>query len=145
MSKQRPSRDRRSVLGAELLRAMQELLTRGLSDPRVQGLITVTGLDVAHDLKTAVVRVSVLPERNEARVLAGLTHAASHLRHELGEALDSDRIPQLRFAIDRGPKQQAAVVAALSRAARERESSGAAPGPLDPATEAANNPPEERP
>jgi ribosome-binding factor A len=123
MTRSGRGKDRSKSVAAELLRTMQELLVRGggLSDPRLKGLITVTGVEVSSDLKAATVMVSVLPEKNEARVLAGLTHAAAHLRHEAGEVMDWNAVPRLDFRIDHGPKKQAAVVQALSRAAAERE------------------------
>lgn len=37
MTRKGPTRDRTKVLAAELTRAMQELLARGLSDPRISG------------------------------------------------------------------------------------------------------------
>jgi ribosome-binding factor A len=140
------SRKVKQVAG-ELSRAMQELLARRLNDPRLSGMITITHVDVSPDLKHAVLSVSVLPEKNEPKVLAGLKHATAHLRHQLGELLDSHRIPALDFKIDKGLKNQAAVMAALGKARLEAESApgAAGGGTLDAAGRAENNRPDQAP
>ncbi len=123
MTRERPTGrgHRREQLAAELREVIQDALTRGLSDPRVRGLITITSLEVAADLATAAVWVSVLPEKNQVKVIAGLRHAAKHLRHEAGVKITSVKIPELRFELDVSLKKQAAVIQALGRVAAERE------------------------
>ena len=53
------------------------LLTR-LSDPRIQGLVTVTEVDVSPDMKQAVVHLSVLGVNPAAQqlTLTAIRHAA---------------------------------------------------------------------
>src|SRR5204863_7128593 len=68
---------RSDQFGAELTRAVQEVLARGLQDPRVSGLITVTGVNVTENLSDATVSVSVLPEDRQELTLHGLRGAAA--------------------------------------------------------------------
>lgn len=65
---------------------MRELSTaiRGLKDPRVQGLISITGVETAPDLRTAKVYVSVFDKSRSAEVLKGLKSAGGYLRRQLG-------------------------------------------------------------
>jgi ribosome-binding factor A len=106
---------RHEQLVAALERAVRTALSRGLADPRIKGLITVVGVDLAADLKTAIVRVSVLPEEAEATTLHGLEAAAAHVRHAIADDLPLQHTPHLRFRVDRSLKEQAAVLATINR------------------------------
>ena len=61
---------------------MRQLSTdiRSLKDPRVQGMITITAVDTASDLRTAKVYVSVYDKSRSKEVLKGLKSAGGFLR-----------------------------------------------------------------
>src|SRR5687768_14698741 len=98
---------RREQLESSLQRAVSELLAEGLGDPRVRGLVTVTGVEVSPDNHYADVGVSVLPATQEALTLAGLQAAAGHLRTDVARKLRMRTVPQLRFRVDPSIKKQA--------------------------------------
>ena len=81
---------------------MRELSTsiRSLKDPRVQGMITITAVDTASDLRTAKVYVSVYDKSRSKEVLKGLKSAAGFLRRELGRSLQLRYTPELQFIAD---------------------------------------------
>jgi ribosome-binding factor A len=108
-------------VGSTLHRAIQDVLARGLSDPRIGGMITVTGVDVSADMKTATVRVSVLPEKRQALTMHGLRDAAAHVRHKVGDLVAMREVPQLWFKLDTSLKRQAEVLDAIAKVAAERE------------------------
>ena len=54
---------RTDQVASTLKRATQEVLSRGLADPRVQGLLTVTRVDVSADLANATLYCTVNPAR----------------------------------------------------------------------------------
>lgn len=94
---------RRTERVNELLREeLSALLVRGVKDPRVgQGLVTITEVVTAPDLKHATVYVSHLGETpDRAGVLLGLSHAAHYLQRELARRLDLRTIPELSFRFD---------------------------------------------
>ena len=71
-----------------------------LKDPRI-GLVTVTGVDTAPDLRQAVVFVSVLgSEKKRAATLRGLEAAHGLLQAQLARQLRMKRTPQLTFEYD---------------------------------------------
>jgi ribosome-binding factor A len=71
-----------------------------LKDPRI-GLVTVTGVDTAPDLRHAVVYVSVLgSEKKRAATLHGLEAAHGLLQSRLARELRLKRTPQLSFEYD---------------------------------------------
>ena len=83
---------------AEAIRqTVAAFLTENVRDPRV-GFVTVTGVEVSHDLTLARVRVGVMGSGEEK----GLTSAARFLRGELARELTLRVTPELRFELDRG-------------------------------------------
>ena len=110
---------RTEQIASTLHRALQEVLARGLADPRFAGLVTVTGVRVADDLKTADVLVSVLPAEKQDLTMHAIRHAAGHLRREVGDLVAMRSVPTLHFRTDASTKKQAEVLRAISRAAAE--------------------------
>ena len=82
-------------------RETADILETTLRDPRLGGMVTVTDVEVSHDLSFARVFVSTLhsgPERE--RVLETLKSAAGFVRHELRPRLGLREVPELRFVFD---------------------------------------------
>jgi ribosome-binding factor A len=98
-----------------LSRAVQEVLGRGLNDPRIRGLVSVTKVSVSPDLADATIGVSVIPVEHASTTLHGLRHAARHLRTEVGHRTRLRRTPRLHFELDEGLKKQAEVLAAINK------------------------------
>jgi len=103
-------------MASAIQRGVQQVLARGIADERVRGLITVTDVKVMGDLTEAVVSCSVLPAEHQSLTLHGLNSAAAHIRHELGELVDTRQLPRLRFRLDKGLKKQAALLGAIELA-----------------------------
>jgi ribosome-binding factor A len=71
-----------------------------LKDPRI-GLVTVTGVDTAPDLRHAVVFVSVLgSEKKKRATMVALDAAHGVLQSRLAKQLRLKRTPQLTFEYD---------------------------------------------
>jgi ribosome-binding factor A len=103
-----------------MARAVQEVLARGLHDPRAGGLITVTHVDVSPDLRNAVVHVSVLPAEKGSLTVHALEHAARHIRREVGEKMHIKKMPEFTFRLDESLKRQAEVFTAINLASQGR-------------------------
>ncbi len=108
-------------VGSTLRRAIQDVLSRGLQDPRVQGLISVTSVQLSADQSEATVKVSVMPEDRADLTLHGLRHAARHLQSQVAKRVKMRRVPRLSFRLDQSIKKEAAIHAAISSIRRERE------------------------
>lgn len=87
---------------AELIRAeVSDLLLHKLRDPRIQGLVTVTEVEVSGDLRQARVFVSVLgSDAERAGALAGLRSAQGFMRREVGRRARLRVTPELLFTLD---------------------------------------------
>lgn len=90
---------RRYRVADQIQRELGDLL-RGVKDPRVQGLVTVSGVDVSPDLKHAKVFVTVLEHDAPEDSVAALNHAATYLRSQLGRRLELRTVPRLVFHYD---------------------------------------------
>ncbi len=110
---------RREQLASILRRTVQNVLTRGLGDPRIRGLITVTEVEVTGDLREAVVHVSILPPECQAATMQGLTAATLHLQKLVNDELDLRRPPHLRFRLDERLKKEAQLLSAIRHAVAE--------------------------
>ena len=76
------------------------LLLKQVRDPRI-GLVTITGVKVTDDLRTArVFFVELGKDQCSEEVQAGLGKAAGFLRRELGRRLQLRCVPELVFAYD---------------------------------------------
>jgi ribosome-binding factor A len=71
-----------------------------LSDPRIRGLVTVTGVRVSPDLSTATVFYSVLSDEDLEGAREGLQSAAGRIQGVVGAQTRLKRTPRLRFEPD---------------------------------------------
>lgn len=108
-------------LASALHRAVQTVLSKGLNDPRVQGMISVTRVTVSDDKRNATVFVSVMPAEKADLTMHGLKAAATHIRRAAGEIIDAQRLPELAFKLDKQFQKQAEALAAIARARAELE------------------------
>jgi ribosome-binding factor A len=88
----------------EIQRELAEIIRLELKDPRV-GMITITGVEVTHDLEHAKVFVTSLATvpssaASHEDVLRALRHAAGFLRSQLAHRMKLRMVPQLSFAYD---------------------------------------------
>ena len=112
---------RTDQVASTLKRATQEVLSRGLADPRVQGLITVTRVDVSADLANATLYCTVTPHDHEELSMHGLKSAAKWVRRQVADKVRFRRMPQFRFQIDEQLLKQQEVLASIAEAMQEDE------------------------
>jgi len=93
---------RRSDRVAEAIREEVAIfLAEHAKDPRITGLVTVTGVDVTRDLRHAKVFVSVMgSETDRASTFDGLASVAGYLRSRVGKALRLRLAPEISFRQD---------------------------------------------
>ena len=94
---------RTSRLNGEYQKEISAILYR-LKDraSALKGLISVTETDVAPDLKTAYVYVSIygLKEEDTKACFAALQDNAGFIRHELSKVMKMRTVPMLTFRMD---------------------------------------------
>ncbi|MGD0883343.1 MAG: 30S ribosome-binding factor RbfA [Thermodesulfovibrionales bacterium] len=91
---------KRSQRVSDLIREeIADIIMKRVKDPRL-GFVTVTGVEITDDLKTAKVFVSILQEEERETTLAVLTSAKGFIRSELAKRVRMKSIPSLEFRID---------------------------------------------
>jgi ribosome-binding factor A len=87
-------------VGQQIQEVVAATLARGMNDPRI-GFITITGVKVPPDLKTATVFYSFFgEEKKRAEIEKGLAAATGYFQHEVAVALKLRHTPKLRFEYD---------------------------------------------
>lgn len=100
-------------LNSQLVELLAELIGRRVKDPRIHG-VTVTGAEVAPDLRHARIFISLLAgEEAWEAVHAGLVAASPYLRARLGKMMRVKRIPELDFRFDTSLTEGAHIEALL--------------------------------
>ena len=88
-------------INSEVQKVLAEAIRSGLKDPRVPEFTSVTDVEVAPDLKTCKVWVSMLvDDGNMEAGLEGLKSAEGFLRRELAHELNLRNTPELIFLPD---------------------------------------------
>jgi ribosome-binding factor A len=81
---------------------LAHLLAHETRDPRISGVISITGVETARDLAVSKIYVSVLGTEEEAEaVLQHIRRAATFFRRELAARLNLRHTPELDFRLDR--------------------------------------------
>ena len=82
--------------------AVSEAIAHHLNDPRIEGFVSVTRVDLAADLRTADVYLSVFSKNPAAqdKTFAAITHARSRIQSVLAGAMRSKFCPVLRLHKD---------------------------------------------
>jgi ribosome-binding factor A len=111
----------RGRLGEALREEIEALVEGELGDPRI-GLVSVTGVHLAEDGRSAQVLVDVEGDDDEAeRSMQGLDAAKAYIRHELADRLRLRRAPELVFRLDRSEREKARVEELLERARKRNK------------------------
>jgi ribosome-binding factor A len=117
VSEQPNTRNKR--LAAVIQRALEQTLARGLNDPRIRGLVSITGVELSQDLKTCTVKFSIYPQEHEKLTMHGLRDATAHIRRRVMKQIHIREMPRLVFKLDEGLKKQAEVMSLLAKARAE--------------------------
>ena len=88
-------------INGEVQKELSKLITTEIKDPRISPWTSVVAVEVAPDLKTAKVYVSVLGnEEVQQDTLRGLKSAAPFMRSQLAKSINLRNTPELKFVMD---------------------------------------------
>ena len=88
-------------VNAEVQHELANLIREGIKDPRIHPMTSVTGVEVAPDLKTCRAYISVLGD-DEAKknTIAGLKNAEGYIPRQLAKSINLRNTPEIRFILD---------------------------------------------
>lgn len=88
-------------INGEVQRQLSDILRKGIKDPRVSVMTSVTAVEVAPDLKTCRAYISVLGDQKAKEdSLAGLRSAEGYIRRELARGINLRNTPSIHFVLD---------------------------------------------
>lgn len=83
-----------------LKRYISEIINQKINDPRVQGIISVSSVATAPDLKYAKVSLSIFSTSNPKDVLEAIKSAGGFIKRELASKIEFRCVPNLSFELD---------------------------------------------
>ena len=85
----------------EVQKELSNIIRGGIKDPRVAPMTSVVAVEVAPDLKTCKVYISVLgDEKAQEDTIKGLQSAEGYIRRELARKLNMRNTPEIKFVMD---------------------------------------------
>ena len=100
------NRKRINRISEEVKKTVSELLIRGLKDPRISPMTSITKVEVTGDLRYANIFVSVLGDKSiKNETLKGLESAKGFIRKEIGSKIDLRYVPEPIFRLDESIEQ----------------------------------------
>lgn len=107
----------------QMQRELAVMIQREIKDPRLDAMITVSGVKVSKDLGYADVYVTVLGKEDKPEIIkenmAILKHAAGFLRGRIGQSIKLRVVPQLRFHFDESVQRGQQLSSLIERAVTE--------------------------
>lgn len=114
---------RRQEKVAQLVKeVVSEAIQRHLSDPRIQGLISVTEVDVSPNMRVADVYLSILSDKQADvnKTFEAIKAAHGKIKTLLAHSLSSKFCPNLEFHIDEKFKKTMDTIRVIEEIERER-------------------------
>jgi ribosome-binding factor A len=94
---------RREMMEAEIMRVISEAV-RNMKDPRLEGIVSVTRVELSKDLRYAKVYISVF-EKDEAKrkeVFDVIEKAKGYLKTKVAKNIRTFKAPELTLINDKG-------------------------------------------
>lgn len=101
--------------------AASDIIQHRLNDPRIEGIVTVTEVDIAPDLKSADVYLSVMAvdEKVAATTIGAISRASGYIQTEVGRRMTTKFYPKLTFHEDTKIKRTLETLKLIDEAAKE--------------------------
>lgn len=92
--------ERTDRIEEEIKKIVSVIIDRELKDPRLNGLISVTKVNVSKDLKYCKIFVSMLGTKDTATAMQALESGAGYVRREVGSKVRMHSTPEIKFELD---------------------------------------------
>ncbi len=101
--------------------AVSDIIANHLSDPRIEGIISVTQVDVSPDLRSADIYLSIMAadDKTSHKTFTAIEHAGKHIQSLLGHRMTSKFCPRLHFQKDTKFKNTLETLRLIEEAGRE--------------------------
>ncbi len=110
-----PDPRRRERLASVIEQIVSQVLARELRDPGLEGITSITKVDVAADLSVTKLHVSIMgDEVKRQSTMRALERASGFVRRRLAEELTIRQTPEVIWVLDRSIERGDRVLALLS-------------------------------
>ena len=115
-----PSR-RQEKVSRVVKEVVSDAINNHLNDPRIEGFISVTKVEMGTDLRNADVYLSIFgkDEKTQKRIFIAITHAKTRLQGFLAESMKSKFCPVLHLKMDEKLKKTIETFRLIDQANRE--------------------------
>ena len=116
-------------INKEVMRALADIIRTEIKDPRLDPLTCVMSAEVAPDLKTCKVEVSVMgDEAHKEDTLKALKSASGYIRTLLAKKVDLRNTPELIFRLDNSMEYGIEMMAKIDAVMEEQRARAALRG-----------------
>lgn len=99
-----------------LIREISDLLQKGIKDPRISGIVSVTDVDVSNDCRHAKVFISVYGSEEERNnTMIALDSSSGFIRSEISKRIKMRFAPEVSFKFDDSLERGARVTDLLNK------------------------------
>ncbi len=101
------------------MKELSDILCRGVKDPRIEGVVSITDIELPSDFSLAKVYISVYgSEAQQNQVLEALTDNAPKMRKEIGKRIRLRNTPELRFYLDNSLERGSKITDLINKISR---------------------------
>ena len=93
-------RSRTYRVADQIQRELADILRKGVKDPRLPEMVTISDVSVSRDLSVATIYFTLVDEERRQDADFVLNRAAGFIRTELSRRIQLRSVPQLRFRYD---------------------------------------------
>ena len=116
-------------INKEVMHALADIIRTEIKDPRLDPLTCVMSAEVAPDLKTCKVEVSVMgDEEHKQETLTALKSASGYIRTLLAKKVDLRNTPELIFRLDNSTEYGIEMMAKIDAVLEEQRARAALRG-----------------
>lgn len=107
-------------INSEIEKAINEIFTYEIKNPRITGIITVTKCETTMDLDICKVYVSIFSNDNKQEIFDEIKHSAGFIRQEVCKKVLLRKVPYLEFILDEGQEYNDRIEKAIEQINKER-------------------------
>lgn len=102
-----------------LMKEIADIIQKELKDSRIQGIVSVTDIEIAHDNSFAKVYYSVFAsDEAKQQTIQAITDNTPKIRYEVGKRVRLRLTPELRFIPDNSLERGANVTEIINKISR---------------------------
>ncbi len=108
------------IINSDIEKAINEIFTYEIKNPKITGIITVTKCETTMDLEICKVYVSIFSNDNKQEIFDEIKHSAGFIRQEVCKKVLLRKVPYLEFILDEGQEYNERIEKAIEQINKER-------------------------